>query len=412
MLLQQKKLMRWLNSSTFVFSLFLILAWQPECAASDCSKALELLQRHEYAQAAPLFEKARKSSPGNPDVCYYQALNYHYLREWNQAREAYWQITQKFPNTNAAKLAKEALLNLNGNIEKPVTAKSTANKEKQSKVKSTSTGHNESGTSELASLPDLCSVSYLAAGEELLVDAEINSHPIRMVFDTGAGGVALGQEQLPDLGLPYPHGQPSGFTLGSSNKSQVPYWTMRADVRLGNITRHNFPIYVLESNQAESLIGQEFFSCYQYSIDPSSSTIRFVKNGTGNKFSDALALPFKWDSDKILVDVEVNGHKYPMWFDTGNTACAIHFRKSDLSKLGLSLPDDAVPIKTVGVTGSGLSYRFYIAQAKLGPVVAENVEVLVTDEDVEGKPLVGRPLYSGWECTVDNTKQEIRFLRR
>jgi predicted aspartyl protease len=408
-------LRRHLNSIFLFGIVILLLSAQTSWAASVFEQALALFKQHDYAKAAPLFEKATKILPENANVYYYQALNFHYLRQWDKAKIAYWAVSQKFPNTEAAKLSLTALQKLGYLKENVATQPTKPLKETKPNVvliPQEKSREEQRQDAELATLPNLCSVNYLTSGEDLMVDVDINGHPIRMLFDTGAGGVVLGKEQLNEVGLPYPHGEPAGVTMGSSNKSQVPFWIIKADVRLGNIMRHNFPIYVLESNQAESLIGQEFFSCYRYAIDPASSTIRFIKNGVGASYDDALALPFKWETDKMVVDVEVNGHKYPMWFDTGNTACAIHLHRSDLSPLGLTLPDDATTTKTVGITGSGLSYRFYVAKVRLGPVVAENVEVLVSDEDVGGRPLVGRPLYTDWECTVDNTKHVIRFLRR
>ncbi len=409
--------MRWRNINSIFPGVVcaLLMANQAISAGSVFDQALALFKQHNYEKAAPLFEKAKQSSPENADIYYYQALNFHYLRQWDKAKEAYLVVSQKFPSTQAARLSRLALYTLgyaNAHAGKQSSRPVNRTQPKVVLIPQEKSVSDQKQEAELAALPNLCSVNYTTAGEELMVDVDINGHPIRMLFDTGAGGVTVGKEQLNELGLPYPQGEANGLTSGSSNKTQVPFWVIKADVRLGNIMRHSFPVYVLESNQAESLIGQEFFSCYRYSIDPASSTIRFIKNGVGAAYNDALALPFKWETDKMVVDVELNGKKYPMWFDTGNTACAIHLHKEDLTALGLSIPDDATTTRTVGVTGSGLSYRFYVAKVKLGPVVSENVEVLVSDEDVGGRPLVGRPLYSGWECTVDNTKQVIRFLRR
>jgi predicted aspartyl protease len=98
-----------------------------------------------------------------------------------------------------------------------------------------------------------------------------------MYFDTGATGIAFTEDQLKKLNIPIPddavveqHGGIGGSTTGRG-------FTV-SRMRLGPIDKSNVQVSALQSaNMRHGLLGQTFYSDFQYTIDTAHNTIRFVR---------------------------------------------------------------------------------------------------------------------------------------
>jgi len=123
----------------------------------------------------------------------------------------------------------------------------------------------------------LYSVPFTREGNELVVTVEVNGRPCQMYFDTGAAGIIFTEEQLkkagvtiPDDAVPEQHGGIGGMTSGKG--------FALARMRMGPIDKSNVWVSALTSaNMRHGLLGQPFYSDWQYTIDTAHNMIRFVR---------------------------------------------------------------------------------------------------------------------------------------
>jgi len=127
------------------------------------------------------------------------------------------------------------------------------------------------------------------------------------------------------------------------------------------------------------------------------------------------SIPSEWtvpctvDKDNIWVDVELNGHRIKMAFDTG--APSVTIGKNQMAEIGLEAPRG----KADGTTGGSSSnektpYWMVPTRVKVG-----GVEKLVQMEVLENnqvEPLLGQSYAGLFECTVDTSAKSIHFRQR
>lgn len=390
---------------TFMSGAFLCSA----LAGEDFKQGVKLVNERHFDEATKALKKAVLAEPKNSNALYYLALSQHYQGKTAEAISSYEAILQKFPGTEAASRAMQAVAAMHNPAAYQRPATSSAN----GLVKTYSGSSKNSSGYGGVNLPEQATIFFEKGDEKLKVDASINNRPIKMVFDTGATGVVVGKNQLEEMGIKPPDGEASGQSGGSSNTSVQSYWTMNADVKVGTILRSNFPVKVISYNSETPLLGQSFIQDFEYSIDKNAGAIRLKRKGRGGGSSsqhNGYSVPFSWEGPKMVVNVEVNGRPYPMYFDTGNSASAVIFGMNDLKVLNISA-NEGEAVSTGGVTGSGHGLKFKVKRLKLGPIEKFDIAVIANYQS-DGRPLVGQQLYEGFEYTVDNDARVIRFIRR
>lgn len=243
-----------------------------------------------------------------------------------------------------------------------------------------------------------------------------------MVFDTAAEDTVFGKNQLRQLGIAPPEGPAQSDMSGVGSAKPLKVWFMRINLKVGSIERKNFPILVQEELPTQPLLGQTFFRDFHYTVDATaeSPSIKFVKRTrvaatprattTGARTGDRNSVPFRKEGNELIVMVEVNGRLMPMYFDTGAIGCT--FSKDQIKSLNLQIPDDAQEETSVGVAGSTASKSFNIARIKMGPIDRSDFTISVIDQTAMKYPLLGQSFLSGWQYTIDNSENMIRFLRR
>jgi predicted aspartyl protease len=265
------------------------------------------------------------------------------------------------------------------------------------------------------SLPDEARVYFTHEHFGMTVDAQINGRPIKMTFDTGAPSNIIGKNQLEQLGITPPSGEPAGKTGGSSNLSTTKFWQTTADIKVGTIMRKNVPLDVLETCETPPLLGQEFFKDFTYTIDKGAQSISFVKRGKAvAAVKDNYSVPFRFldAGNRIVVKAEVEGHPCDMIFDTGNSAAAVSFTGEEFKKLGMSIPQDASLSSSIGITGSGSCYKFPVSRITLGPIDQRDITIQVSPGGGMEMPLLGQPFWADWQYSIDMDNKVIRFVRR
>jgi predicted aspartyl protease len=403
-----------------VLASFLGLSWSPAKAGEDFKQGVKLLGEKRFDEASKLLKKAVTNEPTNANALYYLAVSQHYQGKTADALVNYQLILKKFPGTDAATRSAQVVGGIRLNpgttdaqwYPKPATASSRTNAQNSVRTYGGGSSSSAVGSYSGSNLPEQATIFFEKGDAQLKVDVYINNRPLKMTFDTGATGIVVGKNQLQEMGIRLPDGEPTGQSGGSSNASLQSYWMMPADVKVGTILRQNFPIKVLAYNAAPPLLGQSFIQDFEYSIDRNAGAIRLKKKGSGGSgaASGGYAVPFSWEGPKMVVNVEVNGRSYPMYFDTGNSASAISMGMNDVKALNLST-EDGEAVTHSGVTGSGSGLRFKVNRVKLGPIEKYNCYVTANYGSL-GRPLVGQDLYEGYEYTVDNDQRVIRFIRR
>lgn len=136
----------------------------------------------------------------------------------------------------------------------------------------------EGGASGISTAPtDPWSVPFTWQGRQMVVRVEVNGKPVEMLFDANSYFIALNRKTIEQLHLPMPSEAPSGdpgqeIPRGGMNEFEV------ESIRLGPITKRNVHVIAMsDSALVMPLLGQPFFSDYQYTIDNEHGLIHFLK---------------------------------------------------------------------------------------------------------------------------------------
>jgi predicted aspartyl protease len=120
-------------------------------------------------------------------------------------------------------------------------------------------------------------VPFSTEGNEMVVTALVNGNPCKMYFDTGAETTAFSMRDLAVLGITVPSQAAQGIVSGVSGQWQS--YTFAIDsLTLGPIEQTNFNITAVQSDVLpRPLLGQDFYSGWQYTIDNQNKVIRFLR---------------------------------------------------------------------------------------------------------------------------------------
>jgi clan AA aspartic protease (TIGR02281 family) len=390
-----------------------------QAQADSYADGAKLFQAKKYASAAKCFDASIKQNPGNDNAYYYHALALHYAKDMKGAVAEYGRIVSHFPSSQAADHSRRALMVLDPALlrrlspELFTTAPPTAARSAGSNIIS---GSRYGSSSPDDHFPSEAKLNFTKEVGCMMVEAQFNNRPIKVMFDTGSQGTTLGKNHLQSMGLPEPTGQ----------RNSLGYWDMRLNIKIGGIERNNFPCAIKESMLDSPSIGQSFFKDFVYTIDNNAQTIRLVKKSAGSSSgvastsssgssrasADANAVPFNRDEtyELLIVSVSVDGRPGRMFVDTGATS--ICMSAAQARNFGLTVPEDAVDTVINGTTGRMTGKKFSIRTLKLGPVEKRNVDVVVVDNYTIPLPLLGQSFLGDTNYTVDEQAKVIRFTRR
>lgn len=379
-------------------------------ATPSAAEAIALYNKGRYAEAANAFAFVCQTPGTHPNTYYYYALTLHRLGDKEKARRIYLRLTQVFPSSQAAGMARKALAAF------PTTGRTSGD----------SGGSASSGTASYAdteNLPESTRVYFKPdSSSQMIVDAYVNNRPIKMLFDTGADGCAFGKNHLREIGMAIPTGNPSYQSTGVGDQGKIDTWEARATIRVGNIERKNVEIGVQEYLTGEPLLGQNFYNDFTYTIDKGSSSILFTRKrravasahsatssapGSG---LDSNSIPFEKVGNSLMVAATVNGKPIKAIFDTGATNTV--FAYGDMKTLGIDIPADAEVTHGIGIAGPTRGVAFDINRMTLGPIDRPDFRITVLEGFAAGHPLIGRSFLGEWQYTIDNDAKIIHFLRR
>jgi clan AA aspartic protease (TIGR02281 family) len=395
-------------------------------ADASFDAGLASYKRKDYKKAQAYFAQAISANPSDANAIYYHGLSSQGLGDNKAAIRDYASIMSHFPRSAAGRYAGQALRALEPTYYRQLSKEFTRGGGSavigdggriDPRIGGRYQGRGGYGGSDTGSLPDSSTVYFQSSGGDnplILIPTTVNGRPIQMVFDTGAGAVAVGKNHLAEIGVAPPSGPPTGSAHGVGSSAPVPTWDMNAVVKVGDITR-TMPILVQETMLSQPLLGQSFFNAFTYEIDNSAHSIRFKRKGTGDhggNFGTADTVPFTRDPRSpthLIVTAEVNGRKMPMFFDTG--AQPIAFTLDQARSVGISIPDDAQQGISQGIGGQTVGWSFPIRSIRLGPISKTDISINVIKDAMMPYPLLGQAFYGDYKYTIDENNNRIIFRR-
>jgi clan AA aspartic protease (TIGR02281 family) len=408
-----------------------LIAWSLSCAPGFADAYMDqgigYYKSHDFNRALASFAQAYRANPSNANAVYYQGLCKQYMRDNKGAASLYASVIANFPGTPAANGAMAALSRLDPEYYNQLTRHSSGSSRTNSSSVASQAAPATAGKTTIyipatdpRTLPDVCRVPFKrdtvkVGGNMLVIEASINGRQTEMLFDTGAELVVFGKNQLTELALPLPTGPSIGHSQGVGSTEGIPVWLMHADIKIGTIERKGFPITVQDNMGMYPLLGQSFFRDFQYTIDyttagKESGTITFVKRGAASANQDGYSVPFKRDGNNMVVNVDVCGKNVPMYFDTG--AAGITFTYQQCKEFGISIPEDASPMRSSGVGGTTPGFAFSVSRIRLGPIDKSDVQMTAIESAAMRHPLLGQTYFGDWQYTIDNQNNVIHFVRR
>ena len=382
--------------------------------ADPYADGIEFYQQRNYQRAASCFETALVRSNENTNAMYYAALSYQQMHNNARAVELYGKLAKRYPTSRAGALAIQALRGLGLGASGAGSGTASAGSSSVRSYARSSSG----GDDDEAGLPSQERLHFRSeSGQHIMVQGTVNNRSVDFVFDTGCDQTVIGMDTLEQVGLSKPSGPPVGKSIGIGN-SVTDNWRIPVTVRVGSIERRNFPLLVSDRTGVPPLLGRNFYSPYQFTIDKNAGTINLVKNETatsqasrhGGYVSSANTVPFRrLKGGGILVTAQVNGHPIEMLFDTGAQGCL--FSSGQMKQLGIRIPDDAQEDMDRGVGGATRTRKFPINSIRLGPVEKNNIMIGVTDIPF-GEPLLGQTFFGDCQYTIDDKASVIHLMRR
>lgn len=327
-----------------------------------------------------------------------------------RAKQLFEYITSSFPGSSEATLAQTALSRLSPTATKTPDTPKTIDAVKADKAESPDDPDAEADVKykeELAKLPNKVDIRFNRSDNgHMMVDAYLNGRPIKCWFDTGANEY-FGANQLREIGLPPPSGDPDTYTRGWAGK-QVPIWRRTMTLKVGTLER-TLPISISETADLLPLIGQGFVKDYQYAVDSNAGRMVLTKKTDVQESAKATLnslydIPCDVEDQREYVAITVNGKQCDgVLIDTGASSTILSAAAA--SRLGIDTSNGR-RTRIVGVGGDVAMVQVY-ADVRLGPITKLDFPILVGGA---GGSAIGQDFMTGWRFTVDREAKLLKFF--
>jgi predicted aspartyl protease len=167
-----------------------------------------------------------------------------------------------------------------------------------------------------------------------VVDGEINGHPVKIVFDTGAATSIVPLAEARRLNLTV--ARISGARMYGIGGDTAIYDTVVGELKIGTFKTNNLHLLVGGDQDAKSdvsmILGDDFFSRTDVEFDLHDGLVRLFEPHDctppqlvywGQTYSEATILPSDRDAPTTQTMAVVNGKRILAEFDTGAYATAI-----------------------------------------------------------------------------------------
>jgi clan AA aspartic protease (TIGR02281 family) len=218
-------------------------------------------------------------------------------------------------------------------------------------------------------------------GNEPLVEASINGHPVKFLLDTGSSKTIITREAAERLGLgaTYLEGV-TFYGVGGGDAAQI---TTVRDLKIGAFAAHDIRMIVtgrgLGSPEFVGLLGADFLMQGDIELDWAGGVVRLFKpkgcQGDEvvywNKPYATAQLTTGEPDTAVVLYVDLNGHKVRTALDTG----AAHTIVTTVTARNAGVSPHSVNVSAAGKT-------FGLGNEKVDTYVAEFPSLSVGDETV------------------------------
>ena len=367
---------------------------QEALSQGDYQKGIALHKAGKYREAVAEFDRAIQLNPKDSNAVYYAADCYYRMKEVSKAVILYNIILDKFPDSVAAQYARRALASVS---------------------RAVSNGHSPHGllapnahvSRNTGDSPDSMVVPFARESSgHLVVNCMLNGKPQRMIFDTGASVCVATEGQLSRLNIPIPANTPQSYATGVSGT--VKTRLMPVEVQLGDLKKV-VTMSVMQDLPTLPLLGETFFGAYQYIVDNSTGSIRFVKPGSSSVPSDTINIPFVRSGRELEITVAINNVDVKLLFDTGAQTTVV-----PASVIGRTNPGQWKLVgygTTSGVGGTGTCKAYKVNSIEVGSIRQYDFKIVVVDRLPIQYGLLGQDFFGHRKFTIDNEHNMIRFWR-
>ncbi|MBE9548813.1 MAG: aspartyl protease family protein [Proteobacteria bacterium] len=263
----------------------------------------------------------------------------------------------------------------------------------------------------------------------LLIDIEIAGQPATAMLDSGSSLNLISSEFISRHGLDFKKSQKLKVrgvfgeqTIQTYNN--IPVKLFGSQFELDNVASNVF-------SGPDLLLGGGIFKGVIVQIDYPNKRIRFLDKKAVNMKKHAN-VPMKRAKGSVFpaIQVEANGAKVWLIFDTGNTGGLLLKRSFALENNWLTEDTLVTPQNTQGVIESGHTDSFNLDSFVLGPYELDNVAVSVPGSDqeanigrhrserttgtriksgVHAKGLIGYDIFKHFVITIDYMAYKVNF---
>ncbi len=257
-----------------------------------------------------------------------------------------------------------------------------------------------------------------------------------MIFDTGADVTFFSEAMLQSLGMSIPDRPPDGMSGGVGKAGMQPMWKIPTTLKVGRIERKNFKVGATKILQAVALLGRDFYSGFEYTINDANNTIGFKRIGSGSSADTASAakapkqaplgpegsttvsangtyvynVPYTGTTSQIIVEAKLNGaplqDDFRYW---GREMC--YFTSEQAAKVGMVPPANAQVIPVAGVGGGSTAQLAAISSFRLGTLELKDVPCAIGGKSMAPYPLLGQTFFRDFQYSIDSANKVIHFSK-
>lgn len=356
-------------------------------------QGMGLVNKGDYKAALPVLKAAYQKNQMPMECSYNIGVCYWQMGNIEQAVQYFDFVCKNWPKGEAAKHAEENLKKISplGTAKLSAVDGPTMNNPAWAKFHVNQYGH-------------------------MIVNAQMNGVPVRMLFDTGCEVTMATVSQLEEFGVKYKTGATKMRVQGVGGESETR--VALVNLTVGGLTR---PVHVLvqddsviKGNQGAAaaldvpLLGENFFSDLTIEVDGPRERIGFSMPEGKRPERSLGSVPFSRQGLNIMIRPKIMGRECDMILDTG--ASSLAFTDRQYSGLGFSRPTSADSSASLGVGGFREGYRFFIDTVELGPIKKRGVHASLSLNSNFPAPLFGVSFLGGAHFLVEPKLKQIFFL--
>lgn len=377
----------------------------------------------DYKTALKMFRDASNSSPDDPESAYYYAYTLHRMGRTTEAANAYKHVLERFPHSAAGKNAYTALSKMAPQyLRQFIASRGEGYVDPDEGVAPDLYGI-------MRQLPTDHDLKFFNRRGQYIVHANLRGRDIRARLDVTKDESFIGRNHLKDLGAP------TNFGMGQEDEGKN---LIRLGVRIGSITRVDFPMKIVDHMPDLPLFGKNILRGYTWKIDDKNRVVHLFKLSRWNPADhrnftqDFFEWPYSVDGPNKIIEVYVENGRHRFIFDTGaaqttmTRAQLLAFEPNYQEVLPPDVLDPNLAAARNQMDQPGdvvkTEFPFKINNVRVGRIVRKEVMCQVVDlaharypsSFYAGQPypVLGANFFGDWTYELNESKKTVMFKRK